>query len=74
MNFHADGESMIFDLVVTVLVLVVIGFLCYLLTERVPMMAGFKDVIQLLVVIVLVLYVLGLLTGRAPLLRPGFLH
>lgn len=46
------------DLVMLVLVLVVVGFLVWLLTTHVPMPPVWATAIQVLVVVVLVLYLL----------------
>lgn len=46
------------DLIILVVVLVVVGFLVYLLTTRVPMPPGWAQAIQILALIVLVLYAL----------------
>lgn len=46
------------DLIILVLVLVVVGFLVWLLTTRVPMPPGWATAIQVLVLIILVLYAL----------------
>jgi len=47
------------DLVLLVLVVVVVGFLVWLLTTRVPMPPGWAQVIQVAVLIVLILYILS---------------
>lgn len=46
------------DLILLVVVCVIIGFLVWLLTTKVPMPPGWASVIQVLAIIVLVLYVL----------------
>jgi len=46
------------DLVILVVVVVVIGYLVYLLTTHVPMPAGWAKAIQVLALVVLILYVL----------------
>ena len=46
------------DLILLVVVCVVIGFLVWLLTTRVPMPAGWAVVIQAVALVVLVLYAL----------------
>jgi len=47
------------DLILLVLVVVLIGFLVYLLTTKVPMPPGWATAIQVLALIVIVLYVLS---------------
>ena len=46
------------DLIILVLVVVLIGFLVWLLTTKVPMPPGWATVIQVLALVVIVLYVL----------------
>lgn len=46
------------DLVLLVLVCVIVGFLVWVLTTRVPMPAGWATAIQVLALVVLVLYIL----------------
>ena len=46
------------DLVMLVLVLVVIGFLVWLLTTKIPMPPAWATTIQVLVIVVLVFYLL----------------
>jgi hypothetical protein len=47
------------DLVILVLVVVLIGFLVWLLTTKVPMPPGWATAIQVLALIVIVLYVIS---------------
>jgi len=47
------------DLILLVLVVVLIGFLVYLLTTKVPMPPGWATAIQVLALIIVVLYVLS---------------
>ncbi len=46
------------DLLLLVLVCVVIGFVVWLLTTRVPMPPGYATAIQMIVLVILVFYVL----------------
>lgn len=47
------------DLILLVVVLVVIGFVVYLLTTQIPMPAGWARAIQILALLVIVLYLLS---------------
>ena len=46
------------DLILLVLIVVLIGFVVYLLTTRVPMPPGWATAIQILALVVVLLYVL----------------
>lgn len=46
------------DLILLIVVVVVIGFLVYLLTTKVPMPPGWATAIQILALVVILLYVL----------------
>lgn len=46
------------DLILLVVVVVVIGFLVYLLTTKIPMPPGWATAIQILALVVILLYVL----------------
>ena len=46
------------DLILLVLIVVLIGFVVYLLTTRVPMPPGWATAIQILALVVILLYVL----------------
>ena len=52
-----------------IVLLAVVGFLVYLVTNYVPMAEPFKKAIVVIVVIVLVLYVLQLFVGDIPIPR-----
>lgn len=59
-------------LVLLILALALIGFLVYLITEKIPMNDTFKQLIIVVTVVFVVLYVLGAVTGNVPLPRfPG---
>ena len=59
------------DLLMLVLVVVLIGFLVWLLTTRVPMPAGWAMAIQVLALVVIVLYVLTRFVGLPNVLPAG---
>lgn len=50
-------------LVTLVLVIALVGFLLYLITEYIPMPPIFKQAILVIVVVVVILYLIGLLLG-----------
>ena len=59
-------------LVLLILALALIGFLVYLITEKIPMNETFKQLIIVVTVVFVVFVVLGAITGNTPLPRfPG---
>lgn len=54
----------IVSILVTLLVIALIGFIVYLITEHIPMPPIFKQVIIVICAILIILYVISLLTGH----------
>ena len=50
-----------------ILVIAVVGFLVWLITEKVPMADGFKPTLTVITIVFIVLWVLAVLTGHAAL-------
>ena len=57
------------ELITLVLMLALVGFLCWLVVTYIPMPEPFPKVIVVIIVIVVILYALRLLVGDIPLYR-----
>ena len=49
------------------LLIALIGFIVWLITEKIPMSDTFKTVLNVVVVVLIILFLIGLLTGKTSL-------
>lgn len=54
------------DLILLILVLALVGFLVWLITENIPMAPMFKTAIHIIVVVVVILYLIKRFGGLIP--------